>query len=116
MKIITHCLCCGSIAALSLLFAAGPSLASSGKGNNVSAPARPLAMREVVLLREEIRPHGESLQSRKIRSAKKHPGKRGFRSERGLRAKRPRPTRNRLVVVPGEFAQPLSLRAVPPGK
>lgn len=108
----------GAVMALFLLLASGPGIAGPGeKGKQkVAPPKRANAMPEVVVLREHVHPQGESVQSKKIRGAKKHPGKKGFRSERGLRSDRPQMTRNRIVVVPGEFSQIVEVRAVPPGK
>ena len=108
----------GAVMALFILLASGPGIAGPAeKGKQkIAAPKRPNTMPEVVLLRDQVRPHGESVQSKKIRGAKKHPGKKKFRSERGLRSDRPQLTRNRIVVVPGEFSQIVEVRAVPPGK
>lgn len=107
----------GSVVALSLLLAAGPGVASPDKGKQkVAAPERPKAMSEVVLMREQVRPLGESIQSKKIRGAEKHPGKKEFRAAHGLRAERPALSRNSIVVVPGEFGPTVKERVVPPGK
>lgn len=106
-----------SVVALALLLAAGPGVAGPDKmKKKAAAPERPKTMREIVLMREQVRPLGESIQSKKIRGAKKHPGKEGFRTERGLRAERPALSRNSIVVVPGEFGPIVKERVVPPGK
>src|SRR5690606_26604768 len=89
-----------SVVAFLLLIAAGPVVASPDNvKRKASAPERPKPMREVVLMREQVRPLGESIQSKKVRGAKKHPGKKGFRTERGLRAEGPALSRNSIVVV-----------------
>lgn len=117
MKMKTRYFPLGSVVALLLLFAAGPGVASPDKvKQKVSAPERPKAMPEVVLMREQVRPLGESIQSKKIRGAEKHPGKQGFRAAHGLRAERPALSRNSIVVVPGEFGPIVKERVVPPGK
>jgi hypothetical protein len=121
MKMNCRYFCLGSVVALSLLLAAGAGVAGPDKDKEkgkqkISAPARSNAMPEVVLLRGQVYPHGESVQSKRMRGPKKHAGKKGFRTERGLRANRPQLTRDRIVVVPGEFTQFVEVRAVPPGK
>ncbi|MFT6464134.1 hypothetical protein [Halopseudomonas sp.] len=117
MKIKGRYFSLGSVVALAFLLAAGPGVASPDKAKQKAAPPeRPKAMREVVLMREQVRPLGESIQSKKIRAAKKHPGKEGFREAHGLRAKRPALSSNSIVVVPGEFGPVVKERVVPPGK
>lgn len=111
------CFSLGTMVVLLLLFAAGPGVAGPDQPKQkVSAPERPKAMREVVLMRDQVRPLGESVQSKKIRQAKQRPAKKEFRAERGLRAERPGLSSNSIVVVPGEFSHIVKERAVPPVK